>query len=276
MVTNKSKLLLKNFVIYLAVAIIIFVMLSPVYILGKISVSSKPEVMTQHPTFLVQEFDFSHWSNILKSGKLWAPLSRSIIVATATTILSMIIVVPAAYAVSRMEKKWRYTFVFALFFTRMFPSVAIALPISVTFLKWNLLDSMAGLVFANMVNQIPFMAWILVSTFESIPRDLDEAASIDGANRFRSLQKVILPVAAQGIAVAAMYVWLNAWNEFTYAVYLSNTSKTMPLTIYYYVGRGDVFQQAAYSTILAIPVIIITFVLQRYLKSDYLSGAVKG
>ena len=80
----------------------------------------------------------------------------------------------------------------------------------------------------------------------------------------------------QGIAVSAMYVWLNAWNEFTYAMYLSNNSKTLPLQIYYYVSRGNVFERAAYSTILAIPVILVTFVLQRYLKPDYLGGSVKG
>ena len=158
----------------------------------------------------------------------------------------------------------------------MIPSVAIALPISVTFLKMNLIDTSLGLVLANMITQIPFMAWILVSTFAEVPVALDEAAWIDGASRLQAIVKVILPVSMQGIAVSAMYVWLNAWNEFTYAMYLSNNSKTLPLQIYYYVSRGNVFERAAYSTILAIPVILVTFVLQRYLKPDYLGGSVKG
>ncbi|MDR1549285.1 MAG: ABC transporter permease subunit [Hungatella sp.] len=92
-----------------------------------------------------------------------------------------------------------------------------------------------------MISQIPFMAWILVSSFSGIPVTLDEAAAIDGAGKFQIIQKVILPVAMQGIAVAAMYVWLNAWNEFTYAMYLSTNSKTLPLMIYYYVSRCDSF-----------------------------------
>ena len=120
------------------------------------------------------------------------------------------------------------------------------------------------------------MAWILVSTFSGIPKDLDEAAYIDGAGKFSTLLRVIFPVAAQGIAVAGMYVWLNSWNEFTYALYLSLSTKTLPLMVYYYIERGGMFQTAAYATILAIPVIAVTFILQRYLKSDYLSGAVKG
>lgn len=251
-------------------------MLTPVYILAKVSFSSKAEVLSQHPTLLIHEFTLVHWINVFKSGNLWAPLNRSLIVATSTTILSLLIVVPASYVVARMSKKIRYMFVLGLFFTRMIPSVAIALPISVTFLKMNLLDTIPGLVLANMISQIPFMAWILVSTFSDIPISLDEASWIDGASKMQTITKVILPVAMQGIAVAAMYVWLNAWNEFTYAMYLSNNSKTMPLQIYYYVSRGSVFERAAYSTILAIPVIFITFILQRYLKPDYLGGSVKG
>lgn len=93
---------------------------------------------------------------------------------------SLVIVVPASYVVSRMSKKKRYAFVLGLFFTRMIPSVAIALPISVTFLKMDLIDTSLGLVLADMITQIPFMAWILVSTFAEVPVALDEAAWIDG------------------------------------------------------------------------------------------------
>nr|WP_245247365.1 MULTISPECIES: carbohydrate ABC transporter permease [unclassified Paenibacillus] len=191
-------------------------------------------------------------------------------------LLALAIVTPASYAISRLNKKAKYIFILTLFFTKMFPVVGIALPISVTFLKWNLLDTDIGLVLAHLIGQLPFMAWILVATFSAIPFDLEESAAIDGASRMQTLSKVILPVAMQGIAVAALYVWLNSWNEFTYALYLSLSTKTMPLQIYYYVERGGFFQQAAYATILAIPVVLITFILQRYLKSDYLGGAVKG
>lgn len=262
--------------LYVAIVAISFIMVAPVYILIKISFSVPQEVLTQHPTFLIHKISFEHWKQVFESGNLWPPLMKSFIVATLTMIISLIIVTPASYAISRLGKKLKYVFILTLFFTKMFPVVGIALPISVTFLKWNLLDTNIGLVLAHLIGQLPFMAWILVSNFESIPIDLEEAAAIDGATRMQTLRKVILPVAMQGIAVSAMYVWLNSWNEFTYALYLSLTTKTMPLQIYYYVERGGFFQQAAYSTILAIPVIIITFVLQRYLKSDYLGGAVKG
>lgn len=128
---------------------------------------------------------------------------------------------------------------------------------------------------AHLIGEIPFMAWILLATFNSIPKALEEAAYMDGANRFQTLRLVVLPVAVKGIAVAGMYVWLNSWNEFTYALYLSLSTRTLPLGVYYYVQRGGFFQTAAYATILTVPVLVITFYLQRYLKSEYLSGAVK-
>lgn len=273
-ITNKKHI--KKAVLAVVAFIICLIMAFPVYILAKTSLSSPAEVLTQHPTFFIKNLDLSHWIQVFNSGNLWPPLTRSLIVSTATTFISLFIAVPACYSVSRFGKKVKYGFILGLFFTRMIPSVAIALPISVTFLKWGLLDSVVGLILANLIGQLPFMAWILVSTFESVPFDLEEAAAIDGASRIKTLIKVVLPVSMQGIAVSALYVWLNAWNEFTYALYLSNNSKTMPLQIYYYVDRGGFFEQAAYSAILAVPVIIITFILQRYLKSDYLSGAIKG
>ncbi len=268
---------LLNKVLLAIVAILIgTVMIIPVYILVKVSFSDPGEILTQHPTLLPHSFTLEHWHEVLASGNLWEPLKKSLIVATSTTVISILVVSPAAYSIARMSRKVKYIFIITLFLTKMFPVVGIALPISITFLKWNLLDTNLGLILANLIGQIPFMAWILVSTFSSLPVDLEEAAAIDGGNKLQILMRIVFPAAGQGIAVAAMYVWLNSWNEFTYALYLSLTTRTLPLTVYYYVQRGGFFQQAAYSTILAIPVIIVTFILQRYLKSDYLTGAVKG
>ena len=260
----------------LILAIICMYMLIPIYIIVKVSFGTSEEVLTQHPTLLPHAITLEHWKEVLQSGNVAAPFLKSLIVATSTMVIAVLVVAPAAYAISRLSKKVKMAFIMTLFCTKMFPTVGIALPISVRFMKWGLMDSSLGLILANLIGQLPFMAWILVSTFSAIPVDLEEAAKIDGASRMQVLIRIIFPVAAQGIAVSAMYVWLNAWNEFTYALYLSLSTKTLPLQVYYYTQRGGFFQTAAYSTILAIPVIIVTFLLQRYLKSDYLSGAVKG
>lgn len=274
--SHRSKKTLNKIAFIIILILIALYMLVPIYILVKVSFGTTQEVMTQHPTLLPHSITLEHWKTVLGSGNVQAPLIKSLIVSTTATAIAILIVAPAAYAISRLNRKVKLAYIMTLFFTKMFPTVGIALPISVRFLSWNLLDTNIGLILADLIGQIPFMAWILVSTFSAIPIDLEEAAQIDGASRMQTLLKVVFPVAAQGIAVSAMYVWLNCWNEFTYALYLSLTTKTLPLMVYYYTQRSGMFETAAYSTILAIPVIIVTFILQRYLKSDYLSGAVKG
>ncbi len=274
--SHRSKKTLNKIAFIIILILIALYMVVPIYILVKVSFGTTQEVMTQHPTLLPHSITLEHWKTVLGSGNVQAPLIKSLIVSTTATAIAILIVAPAAYAISRLNRKVKLAYIMTLFFTKMFPTVGIALPISVRFLSWNLLDTNVGLILADLIGQIPFMAWILVSTFSAIPIDLEEAAQIDGASRMQTLLKVVFPVAAQGIAVSAMYVWLNCWNEFTYALYLSLTTKTLPLMVYYYTQRSGMFETAAYSTILAIPVIIVTFILQRYLKSDYLSGAVKG
>ncbi|MFT8411869.1 MAG: carbohydrate ABC transporter permease [Schleiferilactobacillus perolens] len=259
----------------LSITIISAFMVIPVYLLAKISISNPSEVLTAHPTFLPHSFNLGSWVDILKSGNLWEPLQRSLITATATTVVAVLLVAPASYAISRMSSKIKFLYIGSLFITRMFPPIGIALPTAITFTKWGLIDTNRGLVMAELIGQIPFLAWILLSTFNTIPRDLEEAAYMDGAGRIKTLIKIVLPVSMQGIAVGALYVWLNCWNEFTYALYLSIQNRTLPLGVYYYIQRGGFFETAAYSTVLTIPVIIITFFLQKYLKSEYLSGAIK-
>lgn len=258
----------------LIIAVLFF--LAPVYLMFKVSFSSPGEVLTAHPSFWFKAFTFDHWKAVLASGNLTGPLAKSLIVATLTTALALVITAPGAYVISRLPRGMRYTLVLSLFFTRMFPDVGIALPIAVTFLKWNLLDTTLGLVLAHLTKVLPFIAWVLVGTFETVPEELEEAAWVDGAGRIQSLVRVVLPLAAPGLAVAAMLAWLDSWNEFTFSLYLTLGDRTLPLQTYYYIQRGNWFQSAAYSGLLTIPVMLVTFLLQRYLRSGYLAGSLKG
>ncbi len=258
----------------LIIATLLFV--TPVYLMFKVSLSSPGEVLTAHPSFWIKELTWKHWKDVLSSGNLTAPLIKSLSVATMTTLAALLIVVPGAYVISRMPRGVKYVVVLGLFFSRMFPDVGVALPIAVTFIKWNLLDTQFGLMLAHLTKVLPFIAWVLVGTFDTIPTDLEKAAWVDGAGRIGSLIRVVLPLAAPGLAVAAMLVWLESWNEFTFALYMTLSKNTLPLQTYYYVQRGNWFQAAAYSGLLTIPVMMVTFFLQRYLRTGYLSGSLKG
>ena len=113
-------------------------------------------------------------------------------------------------------------------------------------------------------------------TFETIPRDLEEAAQIDGASRFGTLMRVVFPLAAAGIAVASLFVWLYSWNEFLYARLLTTNQLTLPLRVFQAIDRGSLQDLATVSAILTFPILLIVYFLQRYLRPGALTGAVKG
>jgi trehalose transport system permease protein len=248
----------------------------PLYILFKVSVSEPQDVLTQHPPLLIKNFTWEHWDQTFDFDRIQAPLRMSLTVATGTAIMCILIAAPAAYAISRMPRKYRYSIVLALLFTRMFPEVTIATPIAARFYGWGLSDSEIGLILAHMIRNLPFVAWILVGTFEVIPVDLEEASQVDGAGRISTLIRIVFPLALPGIVVAAMFAWLDSWNDLLWAIYLLPSEFTLPRLTYYYAARGGFFDVATFSVILTIPVFLITLFLQRYIRTGYLSGAVKG
>jgi trehalose transport system permease protein len=256
--------------------LVVLFTLFPLYLMVKISVSPPSEVFSPHPGFGLHRLTAEHWKAILGSETLWPPLLKSLAVATWTMIGAIGLAAPAAYVLARLPQPWKYALILGLFASRMVPEVAIALPVAVRFLQWGLLDTQLGLVLAHLIKTLPFVAWILVGTFETIPVEVEEAAQVDGCHRLGVLTRVVFPLAMPGVAVAALFAWLESWNEFTYALYLSLTEHTLPLQIYYYVTRGNWFDSATYATLLTGPVIVVTACLQRYLKAGYLAGAVKG
>jgi trehalose transport system permease protein len=197
-------------------------------------------------------------------------------VATVTTVLAIVIAAPAAYVISRLRPAIAYAIVLALLVTRMFPEFTIGISVATRFAQLGLIDSYLGLILAHLIGSLPFIAWILVGTFETVPRDLEEAAHIDGASRLVTLIRVIFPVAAPGIAVAALFVWLYSWNEFLYARLLTTNQNTLPLQVFQAIDRGTLQQMATVAAVLVLPILLIVYFLQRYLRPGALTGAVKG
>lgn len=248
----------------------------PLYILLKVSVSQPQDVLTQHPPLWIRNFTWDHWQSILQLDRILPPLRMSLITATGVAVGCILLAAPAAYAISRLPRGLRYGIVLALLFTRMFPEVTIATPIAARFLSWGLSDTAFGLILAQMIRNLPFVAWILVGTFVVIPVELEEAAMVDGAGRIGTLWRVVLPLALPGIVVAAIFAWLDSWNDLLWAIYLLLSNFTLPRLTYYYASRGSFFDVATFSVLITIPVFIITLFLQRYIRTGYLSGAVKG
>jgi trehalose transport system permease protein len=258
------------------VIVSVLIVLFPVYLIFMVSFAPGIALFGERPALFITEPTLKWWGDVIEGGTLVPPLIKSLSVATATTILAILVAAPAAYVISRLRPAIRYTIVIGLLVTRMFPEFAIGISVATRFASLGLLDDYLGVILAHLIGSLPFIAWILVGTFETVPRDLEEAASIDGASRLKALIRVVFPIAMPGIAVASLFVWLYSWNEFLYARLLTTTQNTLPLQVFQAIDRGGKQEMATVAAVLTLPILFIVYFLQRYLRPGALTGAVKG
>ena len=265
----------QNIILWVSIIFITLFFLIPPYLIGLISLAPSSEIFTFPPKWIISSFTTDAYQKIL-SGQPFQAFIRSVSVALICVLGTVIMGVPAAYALSRISAGTKYFLLISIFIVRMIPSITIALPITIEFLKLNLLDSIIGLAMAHLIHILPFTIWVLVSVFDTIPVELEESAWIDGASRFQALLYTVLPVSMVGVSVSCIFAFLQSWHEFTYALYLSLMRPTLPISVWIYSSRGYVQESAAYSVLLTVPVILITYYLQKYLRAGYLAGSVKG
>jgi multiple sugar transport system permease protein len=206
---------------------------------------------------------------------LWS----SIVVATASTLLTMLIAVPAAYALARLHFPGRKGSGFYVLATQMLPPVGLIIPYYLVLQKIGALDTYSGLTAIYLTFSLPFAIWLMVSYFEDVPYEMEEAALLDRAGRLRTLWYVILPQVRGGIAVTTVFVFLNAWNEFLFAVVLGG-NRVRPVTVAMFnfisVEQTQWARLAAGAMLAMAPVILIGLVAQRHIVKGLTVGAVKG
>jgi trehalose transport system permease protein len=258
------------------VVVAVLLVLFPIYLVFMVSVAPGEAMFGARPSLFVTEPTLQYWEQVVEGGSLFPPLIKSLVVATVTTVVAIVIAAPASYVIARTPPSMRYTIVIGLLVTRMFPEFSIGISVAIRFAGYGLIDTYTCLVLAHLIGSLPFIAWILVGTFETIPRDLEEAAFVDGASKLTTLVRVVMPLAAAGIAVAALFVWLYSWNEFLYARLLTTSENTLPLQVFTAIDRGTRQQMATFAAVLTVPILFVVYFLQRYLKPGALSGAVKG
>jgi arabinogalactan oligomer/maltooligosaccharide transport system permease protein len=222
----------------------------------------------------------SNFEVLLSSGLFWRQLLNSLIVSAVTTVVGICLSCTAAYSFSRFEFPGRKAGMVGLLVTQMFPGVLIAIPLYVL-LDWTgLLNSLTGLVLCYATTAIPFCVWMLKGYFDTIPKDLEEAAILDGASRWTIFTKIVLPLSRPAIAVTALFSFMTAWNEFILAATFMNraTAYTLPVALQAYVGdrstEWGLF--AAGAVLVSLPVMALFFLLQKELVEGLTAGAVKG
>ena len=223
------------------------------------------------------------WSNFID---IWsrAPMARyllnSILIASGSTLIAMLCGIPAAYALARMKFKGQTAFLGFVIVSQMFAPVVLLVGIYQVMQQMGLTDSILGLVFINAAFNQAFTIWLLRGTFMGISAEMEQAATIDGCNRIQSMIKVLLPVAAPGIVTTLIFIFINAWNEYTVALCLISTDTLKPLTVGINTFNGYNMIEWQYlfaaSIFAIIPVVILFMTIEKNLVSGLASGGVKG
>ena len=270
--------------VYAAVAVFVASILAPVAWLFIMSISDANDLTTIPLRWIPEQPDFSRYARLfsLEEGSaglaFLSALRNSVIVAVSATAIALAAGIPAAYSFSRFPD--RMPLLYAVIVTYMMPPVALILPLYKVFSALGLLNNVTSLIIVYCTILLPFVTWLMKSGFDSVPVEIEQAASIDGANLFQILTRITLPVAAASAGAVALFALLLAWDEFFYALlYTSDTrAKTLPVAIAdFAAGRAtDYGLISAVGLLAALPPVLIGFFLQKSLLSGLSAGSVKG
>ena len=223
------------------------------------------------------------WSNFID---IWsrAPIAQymlnSVLIASGSTLIAMLCGIPAAYALARMKFKGQTAFLGFVIISQMFAPVVLLVGIYQVMQPMHLTDSLWGLIFVNAAFNQAFTVWLLRGTFMSISPEMEQAATIDGCTRVQSMLKILIPVAAPGIVTTLIFIFINAWNEYTVALCLISTDTLKPMTVGINTFNGYNMIEWQYlfaaSIFAIIPVVILFMCIEKNLVSGLASGGVKG
>ena len=225
-------------------------------------------------------YSSEHFSKILEGDSFWIWFRNSLIVSIGTSLLGLVIAIPAGYAFSRYKFTGRDVSMFAFLLVQMFPGIIILVPYFLVMKTLGLLNSHLGLILAYCVTALPLCVWMLKGFFDTVPRELEEAATLDGCNQFQVFTKVVLPLSMPAVAVTALFSFLAAWNEFLLALTFntSNDMYTLPVGLASLISStgqawGDF---AAASILVSLPVALLFLFFQKFLIEGLSAGGVKG
>lgn len=264
--------------IELPALIIILFALAPY--LWMILTSIKPQVeLAEWPVrYWPKQATLDHYRELLSRTSFAGNLLNSLIIACGAALLGLAVSIPAGYAFSRFRFRGRRPLMTGFLVINMFPIVLLIIPLFVLMRQFGLIDTYLGVVIGHSTFSIPFAIWMLTSYFSTIPIDLDEAATIDGASRFEAIRHVILPLVAPGVATAGIYIFITSWNEYLFAMMLSGQNvRTVTVALQLFIGEFTIQWGllTAGGVLIAIPVTILFLLVQRRLVGGLTAGAVK-
>jgi multiple sugar transport system permease protein len=243
------------------------------------------EIMAKPPVWIPSEISFDAYIAMFSGvGKGGIPVieyfRNSLIISVTSTVIAIGIGMSGGYAFARYKFRGKSGYFLGLMLTRTVPGIALSLPLFFVYAKLGILDTHFGLILVYVALNVPFTIWLIDGFFRQVPKDLAEAAQIDGCTRWQAFWQVEFPLAGPGIASSGIFAFLTSWNEFALASNLTRSvnSKTLPVGLLDYTAEFTIDWRGmcALAVVMIIPALVLTFIVQKHLVSGLTSGAVKG
>jgi multiple sugar transport system permease protein len=267
---------MKTFAKYLALVAVLAFFMTP--IVWTVITALKPtELISSHPIVWIFKPTLDHFRVIFLQNNILNPLLNSTIIAVVSTLGVLVTAAPASYALSRFRVPFGAQIASYFLSARMAPPVTVVLPLFLLFRSFNLIDTHAALISAYVAVNMPFAVWMLKGFFDEIPKELDEAALLDGCSRFHAFVRIVLPLTAPGLAATAIISFIFSWNEFLFAILLTNYhARTLPVAASAMMTDRMVLwgELCATAIVIYLPVVIFALVVRKYLIKGFTFGAV--
>ncbi len=269
----------RNVILIALASILLLIWIFPLLWAALVSLKSENEVLAYPPNFVFDPIAQNYKDALFGDISIVQSLITSVIISVSTTVLTIMLAVPAAYAFARLMLLGKKTLGFYTLSTQMVPPVGLVIPYFLILNRISWLDTYHGMIIVYLTFSLPFAIWLLVSYMEDIPLEMEEAAFLDKASRLQALWYIIIPQVRGGIAVTIIFVFLNAWNEFLFAVQLGgNTVRPVTVAMYNFVSVEQTLwaKLSAAALIAMLPVLIIGIVAQKQIVKGLTLGAIKG
>jgi ABC-type glycerol-3-phosphate transport system permease component len=264
------------------VFLFLFVLVSmfPLIWIFKMSIITRAELFQSPPTILPANPTGQEYTQIFSDPAFQQALLNSAIIAGVTTVVCLFFGSIAAYAIARLRFRFKSPIMTLILAISFFPAVAIIAPLFLQYSALRLIDTYWSVIISDVVFALPLTVWLLVAFFKELPKDLEEAAKVDGATTIQAFRKVIVPLAAPGVFTTAILTFIFAWNEFLFATTFLFTPDTQPVTVvipnFASQYTTDYGAQAAAAVVVTVPLVILVLIFQRRIVSGLTAGAVKG
>jgi multiple sugar transport system permease protein len=235
-----------------------------------------PLQISQTPPDLVFTPTLANYANVFGSQDFLTYMRNSTIIAGGSTLFALVLGLPAAYSIARYRQRTLST---AILVARIVPGITFLIPWFILFRQLHLVDTFIALILTHMLVGLPFIVWVMIPFFEAIPRELDEAARVDGCSIPSAFARVILPLSGPGVLSASILAFIFSWNNFMFSIVLAtNRTKTLPVAIYNFISYAQIDWGGlmAAAVVITVPVLVLALVTQRFIVRGLTAGAVKG